>query len=61
MDCSSMVTIAALCPGDPGSNPSWSDARIQTDVEVTQIIQAYDRATPIVITVTVSSLVSIHK
>ena len=54
-----MVGVATLCPGDPGSNPSWSAAQIQIDIEFTQIIQAYDQATPIVITVTLSSLVGI--
>ena len=56
-----MVSVAALCRGDPGTNPGWSAAGIQMDIEFTQIIQAYDRATPIVITVTVSSLVGIDK
>ena len=56
-----MVSAAALCPRNLGSNPSWSTAQIQIDIEFTQVIQAYDRATPIVITVTVSSLVGIDK
>ena len=61
MECSSIVSLAALCPRDPGSNPGWSAAPIQIYVEFTQIIQAYDRVTPIVITVTVSSLVGTNK
>ena len=48
-----MVSVAALCPGSPGSNPGWSAAGIQIDIESTQIIQAYDRVMPVVITVTV--------
>ena len=55
-----MVSIAALCPRDPGSNPGWSAAQIQIDIEFTQIIQAYDRVTPIVFKVTVKSLVGIN-
>ena len=49
-----MVSVAALCPG-------WFAARVQIKIKFTPIIQAYDRATPIVITVTVSSLVGIDK
>ena len=56
-----MVSVAALCTGDPGSNPGWSAARIQIDVEFTRIIQAYDPVARIIITVTVSSLVGINK
>ena len=61
IECSSMVSIAFLCPGDPGLNPGGFAARIQINIEFTRIIQAYDRATLIAITVTVSSLVGIHK
>ena len=56
-----MVSVAALCPGDPGSSLDQFAARIQINIEFTRIIQAYDRATPIVITVTVSSPVGIYK
>ena len=61
MECSSMISVAALCPGERGSNHGCSAARIQINIELTQIIQAYDQATPIIITVTVSSLVGIDK
>ena len=63
MECSSMVSIAGLCPGDPGSNPGWfavsnSNWKLSFNTWKTK---AYDRATPIVITVTVSSLVGGEK
>ena len=54
-----MVSIAASGVGDPGSNPWWfavsnSNQKLCFN---TQIMQAYDRVMPFVITVTVSSLV----
>ena len=55
-----MVSVAPLCPGDPGSNSGWFKFKIEK-IEFTRIIQAYDPPTPIVITVTVSSLVGIDK
>ena len=61
MKCSSMVSVSTLCPGDLVSYPGWSDAQIQIDIEFTRIIQAYDEAMPIVITVIVSSLVGMDK
>ena len=61
MECSSLVSVATLCPEDPGSNSGWSAARTKIDIEFVRIIQAYDPVTPIVITVTVSSLVGIDK
>ena len=30
--------LAALRPGDPGSNPGWSAAQIQIDIEFTRIM-----------------------
>ena len=51
MKCDSMVSIAALCPGD----------QIHINIEFTRIIQAYDQATQILSTVTVSSFVGINK
>ena len=61
--CSSIISIAAFGPGDPGSNPDWfsvsnSNQKLSFN---TQIIQAYDRATPIFITLTVRSLVGGEK
>ena len=56
-----MVSIAAFGPGDSGSNPGWFAVSNSKKKFNTPIIQAYDRVMPIVITVTVSSLVSIHK
>ena len=58
MECSSMVSIAAYGPRDLGSNPGWfavSNSSQKLSF-ITRIIQAYDRAVPIVITATVSSL-----
>ena len=54
-----MVSIDAFGPRDLGSNPGWfavsnSDWKLSFN---TQIIQSYYQAMPIVITVTVSSLV----
>ena len=54
-----MVSIAAFGPIDLGSNPSWfavSNLNKKWVINAV-ILQAYDRATPIVIKVTVSSLV----
>ena len=39
-----MVSIAAFCPGDPGSNPGWF-ADLNSNKKLSynaQIIQAYD-------------------
>ena len=55
-----MFNIGALCPRHPGSNPGWSAARLQIDIEVT-CLQAYDQAMLIVFTVTVRCLVGITK
>ena len=53
-----MVSIAAFGPGDPGSNPGWfARSNLKNRVIFKQIIQAYDCEMPIVITVTLSSLV----
>ena len=56
-----MVGVASLCPKDQGSNPGWSAARIQINIELTQIKQTYDLATVIVIAVTVSGVVGMDK
>ena len=48
-----MVSIGAFGPGDPGSNPGWF-AVLNLNQKLsfnTWIIQAYDQAMPIVITV----------
>ena len=53
-----MVGKAGFGPRDPGSNPGWfavSNSKQKMGFN-TQIIQAYDGAMPIVITVTVTSL-----
>ena len=53
-----MVSIATFGPGDPDSNPGWlavSNSK-KNWANNSQIIQIYDWATPIVITVTVSGL-----
>ena len=54
-----MVSIAPFGPGDPGSNPGWlavSNSNRNLSFN-TPIIQAYGRGMPIVITVSVRSLV----
>ena len=54
-----MVSIATFGPGNPGSN--LSQIQIENLVFNTRIIQAYDRATLIVITVTARSHLGINK
>ena len=53
-----MVSIGAFGPGDPGSNPGWFNVlNLNQKLSFnTRIIQAYDRAMPVVI-----SLVGVDK
>ena len=55
-----MVSLATFGPRNPGSNPAGSVFISNQKLSYTQIIQACDRATLIVITVTESSLVGGH-
>ena len=42
MECSSMVSIAAFVPGDPGSNPGWFAVsnEFKSKIEFSLIMQA---------------------
>ena len=57
-----MVSVAAFCPGDLISSPDqFAVSNLNWKIEFTRIRQVYDQKMPIVITVTVCSLVAINK